>query len=119
MGKFEDLKLHISFLFFILHVLIWLCVKYQAYNPSKGIPILFFSFAHIQVLFFSSFEIESEENDTSNDLFDFFGENVHVEDGEIGLINKSLLQPIESTTKVLITKDGVVWGIHFPDWNTY
>jgi hypothetical protein len=30
-----------------------------------------------------------------------------------------LLQPIESTTKVLITKDGVVWGIHFPDWNTY
>jgi hypothetical protein len=55
-------------------------VKYQGYNLSKGIPILFFS----------SFEIESEKNDTSNYLFDFIGENVHVE-------------------------DWVVWRTHFPN----
>jgi len=64
---------------------------------------------HTFKFFFSSFEVESEKNDTSNDLFDFVWENVHVEDGEIGLVSKSLLQPIKSTIKVLTTKDGVVW----------
>jgi len=90
-------------------------VKYQAYNPSKGTPILFFHLHTFKFFFSPSFEVENEKNDISNYLFDFFGENVHIEDGEIGLVSKSLLQPIESATKVLTTKDGVVWKTHFLD----